>query len=695
LLAEALNCYRLGMPRASKAREKMSARAATTNAARTRRHSASEDLSALNRAILESALDCIITMDANGIVREFNPAAERVFGFRRDEAVGKELAELIIPPRMRDQHRRGLAHYLRTGEGPVLGKRIEINGLRHDGTEILVELAITPFKADGALLFTGYLRDITDRRRDEQARRHLAAIVESSGDAVISTDLDGHIMSWNRGAERIFGYQAEEVIGKPVTILIPPERYDEEPAILERIRHGERVEHYESVRRRKDGTLLDMSVAFSPIKDESGRVIGASKIARDITDRVQIERRRAAQYTIARLLAGSQSVAQVGSQIIQTIAASGSWVFGSIWLYHEGEKQLRCATTWHTGAPWLLAFENATRTTPLFSTLGLPGRVFASKQPMWIADVTRDTNFPRRDAAAEAGICGGFGFPLMAEGEIQGVLEFFSPGVVEPDEDLLKMVDAIGSEVGLFIRRRRLERELQLQKESAEAANAAKDRFLAALSHELRTPLTPVLIWAGGTVNQSGLDPDIQEGLKMICRNVELEARLIDDLLDLTRLARGKLQLQLREADVHELIQHGLEIVQKEIEDRHLKLAVSLQAASHVLRVDASRLQQVFWNVLRNACKYTPENGALSIRSSNPLPDKIRIEISDSGVGIAPEFLEKIFDAFEQVDSQREGLGLGLTISKAIVEMHGGSIRAQSDGLGRGAMFVIELPIAP
>jgi PAS domain S-box-containing protein len=174
---------------------------AGSKAKRIRPRSASENLNALNRAILESALDCIITMDANGIVREFNPAAERVFGFRREEAVGKELAELIIPPRMREQHRRGLAHYLRTGEGPVLGRRIEINGVRRDGTEILVELAITPFKADGALLFTGYLRDITDRRRDEQARRHLAAIVESSGDAVISTDLDGHITSWNRGAE--------------------------------------------------------------------------------------------------------------------------------------------------------------------------------------------------------------------------------------------------------------------------------------------------------------------------------------------------------------------------------------------------------------------------------------------------------------------------------------------------------------
>ena len=234
-------------------------------------------LRGLNRAILDSALDCIITMDASGRVVEFNPAAERVFGFSREEAVGRELAELIIPVRLRERHRQRVKHYLETGEGPELGRRIEVDALRADGSEILVELAITAFRIQNEPAFTAYLRDITERKRGEEASQRLAAIVESSDDAIVSKDLDGRITSWNEAAERLFGYKPEEVIGQPITKLIPPDRHDEEPRILERIRRGERIDHYETVRRRKDGTLFDVSLTVSPIRDKSGRIIGASK----------------------------------------------------------------------------------------------------------------------------------------------------------------------------------------------------------------------------------------------------------------------------------------------------------------------------------------------------------------------------------------------------------------------------------
>ena len=179
----------------------------------------------------------------------------------------------------------------------------------------------------------------------------------------------------------------------------------------------------------------------------------------------------------------------------------------------------------------------------------------------------------------------------------------------------------------------------------------------------------------------------------MVRGNLELEMRLIEDLLDLTRIARGQLTLQLRQVDAHELLQSALEIVRSEIEQRHLTPLVAFTASQHELIADASRLQQVFWNLLRNSCKFTPENGAISVRSYNPSPGRIAIEISDNGTGIEPQFVGRVFNAFEQADPKSEGLGLGLVISKAIVEMHAGTIRAHSDGLGKGATFAIELPI--
>jgi signal transduction histidine kinase len=180
--------------------------------------------------------------------------------------------------------------------------------------------------------------------------------------------------------------------------------------------------------------------------------------------------------------------------------------------------------------------------------------------------------------------------------------------------------------------------------------------------------------------------------LEMVCRNVHLEARLINDLLDLTRLSHGKLKLELTQTDVHEVLHRAIDIVRHDIESRQLELAIALEASDHRFCVDASRLQQVFWNLLRNACKFSRENSVISVRSANCQPGLLTIEISDNGAGIEPQFLDKIFDAFEQGSSRREGLGLGLAISKGIIKMHGGTISARSEGLGKGATFAIELP---
>ena len=660
----------------------------------TNRTQSDHELEVLYRGIIDNALDCIITMDADGRVIEFNPAAERVFGFKRAETIGKELGELIIPPPLREQHRLGLQRYMEQGTGPVIGRRLEMPALRKDGSELLVELTITAVKLNHAPIFTAYLRDISDRKRSDEESRRLAAIVESSDDAIVSKDLNGIITSWNAGAERLFGYSAEEAIKKPITIIIPAERYHEEQQILDRIHCGERVDHFDTVRRRKDGALINVSITVSPIKHVDGRVIGASKIARDISERVRNDRRRLAQYTVASLLAGSWTLDEASSAILQTTASIGDWVYSGLWVHDESLGKLCFRGFWEHGSPKLQKFGEISSALRFGKGEGLPGRVWQSNEPAWIADVVVDKNFPRAAAAREAGLRGAFAFPLFAGRAVNGVVELFGPDVVQPDHDLLQLVTALGSQLGLFIERRRIDRELQRAKENAEAANAAKDRFLAMLSHELRTPLNPVLLWADGILAQPGLDSEIREGLRMICRNVELEARLIDDLLDLTRISRGKLQLHLQAADAHDLVNDAIHIVQADIRNKNIHLSISLDAKLHQAKVDPPRLQQVFWNILRNAAKFTRRGGTISVRSFNGSRNSITIEVADTGVGIDPVSLDKVFNAFEQLKDRHEGLGLGLAISKAVVETHGGTIRAASEGLEKGATFSVTLPIA-
>jgi signal transduction histidine kinase len=233
--------------------------------------------------------------------------------------------------------------------------------------------------------------------------------------------------------------------------------------------------------------------------------------------------------------------------------------------------------------------------------------------------------------------------------------------------------------------------EARQEKAAADAANKAKDTFLAMLSHELRTPLNPILLWANAALAEEQTVPSLKEGIHMLRRNVELEVSLIDDLLDVARITGGKLQLHLQLSDAATLFRDALEMVKAESVRKQLEMHVELSATNHRVIVDRARIQQVFWNVLKNAQKFTPERGTISIRSFNAGQQKLLFEITDSGKGIEPDLLPKIFEAFQQGVEPVQGLGLGLAISKAIIETHGGKIYASSKGSGTGATFTIEL----
>jgi HAMP domain-containing protein/signal transduction histidine kinase len=305
--------------------------------------------------------------------------------------------------------------------------------------------------------------------------------------------------------------------------------------------------------------------------------------------------------------------------------------------------------------------------------------------------------------------------PILFEGEVKAVTELsslerfnsthqaFLDQLTESIGIVLNTIEANTRTENLLKQSQSLATELQnrqeeLQKTNLELAekarsNLAKDQFLAMLSHELRTPLTPVLASALALESEPALPKDIHESLHMIRRNVELEARLIDDLLDLTRIDRGKVQLNFEIVDAHTLLQSALEICQAEIDRKHLARSLNLRARKVHLQADPARLQQIFWNLINNALKFTPEQGQISISTRNDSNGQLVVEITDTGLGIEPEALPKIFDAFEQGGrTQLGGLGLGLAISKKLVEAHKGSITAQSAGRNKGASFTLVFP---
>jgi PAS domain S-box-containing protein len=365
-------------------------------------------------------------------------------------------------------------------------------------------------------------------------REMLAAIVESSDDAIISKDLNGTIMSWNKGAERVFGYRADEAVGRPITMLLPPDRFQEEASILATLVRDERIDHFETERLTKDGRRIHISLSVSPIKDRTGHVIGGAKIARDISLRRQVERER------------EQALAQ--------------------------ERHGRSL---------------------------------------------------------------------------------------------------------------------------AEAANRAKDAFLAMVSHELRSPLSPILSWARMLRMKTLNERQSARALETIERSARTQAQLIDDLLDISRIVAGKLRLEVGQVDLASVIEQAVEVARPAADAKQIRLQTVLDTETGTIAGDPARLLQVVWNLLSNAVKFTPKGGRVQVTLER-VNSHVEIAVSDTGQGVSAEFLSHLFERFQQAETgstrTHGGLGLGLAIVRHIVELHGGTVVAESAGEGHGATFTVKLP---
>jgi PAS domain S-box-containing protein len=711
----------------------------------------------------------------------------------------------------------------RLGLGPIVGQS-------PNDSLLLLQVAV----AANGITFLVLAGAVAERKDAEQAVSFLASIVESTDDAVIGTTLDGSVLSWNDGAERLYGYTAQEMIGRRISTLIPDASADELTRFLAHLKRAERIDRYETERVRKDGKVICVALTLSPIKDSSGKMIGASAIEADITERKGEERRSAGNLAITQILAESPAVSDAITRVLQTICESLGWELGAMWTLDADADALRCQKVWRNPSAEICEFESICYNRTFSPGVGLPGRVWTSLKAAWIPDVARDDNFPRAPFAVAEGLHAAFAFPILSGEKFLGVIEFFSHEIREPNDALLAMVTGIGSQIGQFLEQKRAEEALRQSEEQlrlaleaanmgawdydvrtgavkwsrslevihglapgafggtfddylsdihpedreyvmdtlmhgvaqgaehqieyriilpdgairwvegrgevkrdeagnavrltgvctdvserkraerereqllgreqearaeAETANRAKDEFLALVSHELRTPLNSIVAWVDILLaNPERDDAYIARALEVINRNAALQARIIEDILDVSRIVAGKLQLDVRPVELAAIIQAAIASVQLTADDKKVRLRHVLNRLTEPVHGDPHRLQQVVWNLLSNAIKFTPEGGVVEVRLEQIGCDA-KVTVTDTGEGIHQEFLPRIFDRFSQADTSTTraygGLGLGLAIVQHLVELHGGTVEAFSAGKKQGAEFTVTLPCEP
>jgi PAS domain S-box-containing protein len=664
--------------------------------------------------VISQAYDAIFLRDSDGAITLWNRGAERTYGYTEEEALGRSPHELLqtVPPIPLEEI---YGHLRRAGywEG-------ELTHTRKDGEQIIVETrwATVRDERGATTSVLEITRDVTERKRAAERLLQVAAIVENTDDAIISKDLNGRILSWNPGAERLYGYTAAEAVGNPVTMLIPPNRPNEEPRILEQIRRGQRVDHYETVRIRKDGTIIDVSLTVSPVRDTEGRIIGASKIARDITARKQAEQQLREQAevieTVNRLgqtLAGELDLHRLVQAVTDAATELTGAHFGSFFynvLNKEGASYMLYTLS---GVP-LEAFAHF----PMPRATDLFGPTFRGEGTILIDDVKTDVRFGKNSPyygmpEGHLPVTSYLAVPVISRsGEVIGGLFFGHPKANVFNERAARIVEGLAAQAAVAMDNARLFEAAQRARAEAEASAAEnahlyreaqessrlKDEFLATVSHELRTPLTAILGWAHMLRTGQSDGGSTLKALETIERNARAQAQLIDDLLDVSRIITGKLRIDVRPVDPNSFIESAIEAVRPAAEAKGVRVQRIMDTGVVSVMGDPVRLQQVVWNLLSNAIKFTPRGGRVTVRLER-VNSHIEIGVSDSGTGISPEFLPYVFDRFRQADGrttrQHGGLGLGLSIVRHLVELHGGTVRAESPGEGEGATFTVLLPV--
>jgi PAS domain S-box-containing protein len=534
--------------------------------------------------------------------------------------------------------------------------------------------------------------------------RRLAAIVETSDDAIVSKDLNGVVLSWNQAAVRMFGYTAEEMIGSSIRKIIPAERQSEEDTVLAAIRAGRRVEHFETVRMARDGRLLPISLTVSPIHDGNGKVIGASKIARDISDRKHAEREAAKAAEREMFLAEATVKLTSSVDYEQTLTDLSRLAVPYLADYCAFDVLNLDGIATRVAAVHVLP-EKAQIAQDLRASyedqdVPIPSQqVIQTRTPVVLRDVTDEMMVASargdekrleliRAFDARSYVC----VPMVSRDRALGALTLANTesGRYFLDADV-RVIQDLATRAALAIETAQSYQQLQ-------SANRLKDEFLATLSHELRTPLNAVLGYARMLQSGAIAQEKVPQALEVIDRNAVALAQIVEDVLDVSRIVLGKASLKMELTDLAAVVQDAIETVNPAIDAKGIKLKCTLGHGTATVAGDHGRLQQVVWNLLSNAVKFTPSGGTIQVQVKQDA-SYVAIVVSDSGIGFSPSFRPHVFERFRQAESGTTrihgGLGLGLAIARHIVETHGGTINAESAGEGKGATFSVKLPMSP